>query len=77
MAHTKQTARKNSGGKPLAMGKPKVDPKPGGRADRKVIIEFSSNESYPGFNSNSYNTVNPELTVAVHNILQEALMQDL
>ena len=28
------------------MGKPKVDPKPGGRADRKVIIEFSSVESF-------------------------------
>ena len=50
MARTKQTARKNSGGKPLAMGrgKPQTDPqpKPGGRADRKVIIEFSSDESF-------------------------------
>ena len=50
MAHTKQTARKNSGGKPLAMGKPKPQPKPapkpGGRADRKVIIEYSSDESF-------------------------------
>ena len=46
MARTKQTARKNTGGKPLAMGKPKVDPKPGGRVDRKVIIEFSSDESF-------------------------------
>ena len=46
MAHTKQTARKNTGGKPLAMAKPKADPKPRGRADRKVIIEFSSDESF-------------------------------
>ena len=50
MAHTKQTARKNSGRKPLAMGRGKqqTDPqsKPGGRADRKVIIEFSSDESF-------------------------------
>ena len=49
MAHTKQAARKNSGGKPLAMGKPKnpkTDPKPGGRSDQKVIIEFSSDESF-------------------------------
>ena len=42
MARTKQTARKDMGGKPLAtMGKPK----PGARADRKVIIEYSSDES--------------------------------
>ena len=50
MAHTKQTARKNTGGKPLAMGKPKPQPKPtpkaGGRSDRKVIIEYSSDESF-------------------------------
>ena len=50
MALTKQTARKNSSGKPLAMGrgKPQTDPqpKPGRRADRKVIIEFSSDESF-------------------------------
>ena len=48
MARTKQTARKNTGGKPLAMGKPKPQPKPvpGGRADRKVIIEYSSDESH-------------------------------
>ena len=51
MARTKQTARKNSGGKPLAMGRgrgksnPKTDPKPGGRADRKVVLEYSSDES--------------------------------
>ena len=48
MAHTKQTARKNSSGKPPAMGKPKPlsKPKPGGRVDRKVIIEYSSDESF-------------------------------
>ena len=50
MACTKQTARKNSGGKPPAMGKPKPKskptPKPGGRADLKVIIEYSSDESF-------------------------------
>ena len=51
MAQTKQTARKNSGGKPLAMGRgrgkkdPKSDPKPGGRSDRKVVLEYSSDES--------------------------------
>ena len=51
MARTKQTARKSSGGKPLAMGRgrgkgnPKKDPKPGGRADRKVVLEYSSDES--------------------------------
>ena len=28
------------------MGKPKADPKPRGRADRKVIIEFSLDESF-------------------------------
>ena len=48
MARTKQTARKNTGGKPVAMGRgknpaPKSKPKPG-RADRKVIIEYSSDE---------------------------------
>ena len=57
MARTKQTARKDTGGKPLAMGRgrgrgrgksnPKTDPKPGGRADRKVVLEYSSDES-PG-----------------------------
>ena len=48
MAHTQQTARKNSSGKPPAMGKPKPlsNPKPGGRADRKVIIEYSSDENF-------------------------------
>ena len=49
MARTKQTARKNTGGKPLAMGRgkkdPKTDPKPGGRLDRKVVLEYSSDES--------------------------------
>ena len=51
MAQTKQTARKTLGGQPLAMGRgrgkgnPKSDPKPGGRSDRKVVIEYSSDES--------------------------------
>ena len=51
MARTKQTARKNTGGKPLAMGRGrgkgnlKSDPKPGGRSDRKVVLEYSSDES--------------------------------
>ena len=51
MAHTKQTAWKNTGGKPLAMGRgrgkgnPKRDPNQGGRADRKVLLEYSSDES--------------------------------
>ena len=51
MAHTKQTARKNTGGKPLAMGRgrgkgnPKSNPKSGGRVGRKVLLEFSSDES--------------------------------
>ena len=51
MARTKQTARKDTGGKPLAMGRgrgkgnPKKDPKQGGRADRKVVLEYSSDES--------------------------------
>ena len=48
MACTKQTASKNTGGKPVAMGRgkdpaPKRKPKPG-HADRKVIIEYSSDE---------------------------------
>ena len=48
MACTKQTARKNSSGKPPTMGKPKPlsNPKPGGRADWKVIIEYSSDKSF-------------------------------
>ena len=50
MAHTKQTAKKNTGGKPLAMGRgknpvPKPKPKPG-RVDKKVIIEYSSDEEF-------------------------------
>ena len=45
MAHTKQTARTNTGGKPVAMGRGK-NPAPKqkskqGRADHKVIIEYS------------------------------------
>ena len=48
MACTKQTARKNTGGKPIAMGRgkdpaPKPKPKPG-HADHKVIIEYSSDK---------------------------------
>ena len=49
MARMKQTARKNTGGKPLAMGRgkanPKKNPTPGGRADRKVVLEYSSDET--------------------------------
>ena len=51
MAHTKQTARKDTGGKPLAMGRgrgkatPKKNPTSGGRADRKVVLEYSSDET--------------------------------
>ena len=51
MACTKQTARKDTGGKPLAMGRgrgkanPKKNPLPGGRADRKVVLEYSSDET--------------------------------
>ena len=51
MARTKQTARKDTGGKPLAMGRgrgkatPKKNPTPGGRADRKVVLEYSSDET--------------------------------
>ena len=50
MARTKQTARKDTGGKPLAMGRGrgkgnlKKDPTTGGRADRKVVLEYSSDE---------------------------------
>ena len=48
MPPTKQTARKNTGGQPVAMGRgkdpaPKPKPKPG-CADRKVIIEYLSDE---------------------------------
>ena len=51
MARTKQTARNDTGGKPLAMGRgrgkanPKKNPASGGRADRKVVLEYSSDES--------------------------------
>ena len=48
MARTKQTARKDTGGKPLATGRGKKDPKknppPGKPADRKVVVEYSSDE---------------------------------
>ena len=51
MAHTKQTARKNTGGKPLAMARgkdpaPQSKPRPG-QSDRKVIIEYSLDEEKP------------------------------
>ena len=51
MARTKQTARKDMGGKPLAMGRGrgkanlKKNPTPGGRVDRKVVLEYSSDET--------------------------------
>ena len=49
MACTKQTARKDTGGKPLAMGRgkkaPKKNPTPGKSADRKVVLEYSSDET--------------------------------
>ena len=51
MADTKQTVLKDTGGKPLAMGSgrgkanPKKNPTPGGRADRKVVLEYSSDET--------------------------------
>ena len=50
MARTKQTAQKDTGGKPLAMGRGKANlkkknPTPGGRADRKVVLEYSSDET--------------------------------
>ena len=47
MARTKQTARKDTGGKPLAMGRGKKAPMknpPPGRSDRKVVVEYSSDE---------------------------------
>ena len=50
MARTKQTARKDTGGKPLAMGRGKANPKKNptpGRADRKVVLEYSSDEDNP------------------------------
>ena len=49
MARTKQTARKDTGGKPLAMGRgkkaPKKNPTAGKSADRKVVLEYSSDET--------------------------------
>ena len=46
MARTKQTARKDTGGKPLAMAKGRGKGKPTpGRADRKVVLEYSSDET--------------------------------
>ena len=46
MAQTKQMARKNPGRQPAGMKpKPKPTPKNPPRADRKVIIEYSSEES--------------------------------
>ena len=51
MARTKKTARKDTGGKPLAMGRgrgkatPKKNPTAGGKADRKVVLEYSSDET--------------------------------
>ena len=49
MARTKQSARKDTGGKPLAMGRgkknPKKNPIPGKSADRKVVLEYSSDET--------------------------------
>ena len=50
MARTKQTARKDTGGKPSAMGRGKANPKKNptpGRADRKVLLEYSSDEENP------------------------------
>ena len=50
MARTKQTAWKDTGGKLLAMGRgrgkatPKKNPTPGRSADRKVVLEYSSDE---------------------------------
>ena len=48
MARTKQTARKNTEDKPLVMGRgkanPKKNPTPGRSADRKVVLEYSSDE---------------------------------
>ena len=46
MACTKQTARKDTGGKPLAMARGRGKGKPNlGRVDRKVLLEYSSDES--------------------------------
>ena len=51
MARTKQTAQKDTGGKPLAMGRgrgkanPKKNPTPGARVDRKMVLKYSSDET--------------------------------
>ena len=49
LLHGLDQARKTPGGQPLAVGRgkcnPKSDPKPGGRSDRKVVIEYLSHES--------------------------------
>ena len=46
MARTKQTARKDTVGKPLAMGRGRGKGKPTpGRVDRKVVLEYSSDET--------------------------------
>ena len=49
MACTKQTARKDTGGKPQAMGRgkktQKKNPTAGKSADRKVVLEYSSDET--------------------------------
>ena len=51
MARTKQTAWKDTEGKPLGMGRgrgkanPKKNPTSGGRADRKAVLEYSSDET--------------------------------
>ena len=49
MAQTKQTARKNTGGKPLAMGRgkatPKKNPMPGGEQTGRWCLEYSSDET--------------------------------
>ena len=44
MARTKQTARKDTRGKLLATGRGKKNPTPGKSADRKVVLEYSSDE---------------------------------
>ena len=46
MARTKQTARKDTGGKPLAITKGRGKGKPApGRVDRKVVLEYSSDDT--------------------------------
>ena len=76
MARTKQTARKNTGGKPVAMGRgknpaPKPKPKPG-RADRKVIIEYSSDE-FDEENPQTLDSANIPNTCDHHRIIQDLL----